>query len=334
MNERELRDRIFNTNEQDFMSLACAVFLKQYHENAVYREYCDLLKIDPDRVVTSGRFPFLPIHFFKSRKVISGNVVPEVVFESSGTTGSVNSKHYVKDPGWYEESFVKGFKYFYGNIENYCILGLLPSYLERKNASLVYMVDQLIQMSGHEKSGFYLHDTNKLYETVLQNEKSAQQTLLVGVTFALLDFAEQFQMNLKHTIIMETGGMKGRKKELTRDEIHQSLQNRLGVTGIHAEYGMTELLSQAYARSAGRFHCPPWMQVHIRAEDDPFDIRHTDNMDSGYTSGCINIIDLANRYSCSFIATDDIGRLYKDGSFEVLGRMDNSDIRGCSLMVV
>jgi hypothetical protein len=233
----------------------------------------------------------------------------------------------VKEVSLYRRSFLKAFTLFYGNVKDYCVLGLLPSYLERQHSSLVMMVDELIKLSGHPASGFYLDEHAKLSQTLQQLESKQQKTLLIGVTFGLLDFAAAFPQKLNHTIVMETGGMKGRRKELTRAEVHQQLKEALGVQKIHSEYGMTELLSQAYSNGDGRFLCPPWMKVLVRDEEDPLSIQETGR-------GILQVIDLANRYSCSFIATEDIGMVYQDGSFEVWGRMDNSDIRGCSLLVV
>ena len=257
--------------------------------------------------------------------VFSGNFVPEIVFESSGTTGIVSSKHAVKDAELYRQSYLKGFQAFYGDISEWCIIGLLPSYLERNGSSLVVMVDDLIKLSGHPQSGFYLNEFNKLGEVLGELELKKQQTLVIGVTFALLDFAEQFPMNLQYTTIMETGGMKGRRKEMIRAEVHEFLKKQFKLQKIHSEYGMTELLSQGYSKGDGVFSHVPWMKILIRDEDDPLKVS-----DEG--KGLINVIDLANLHSCSFIATDDVGKVNEDGRFEVIGRMDNSDIRGCSLM--
>jgi hypothetical protein len=257
---------------------------------------------------------------------------PEIVFESSGTTKTANSYHYVKNLELYKKCFTQCFELFYGPENEWCILALLPSYLERKNSSLVTMTEALIKRSGHSLSGFYLNEHEKLYQTLLHNEILQQPTLLIGVSFALLDFVDRYNMRLSNTVIMETGGMKGRREEITREELHEALQKKLGVRQIHSEYGMTEILSQAYSRGNGIFKCPPWMKVLIRSEDDPFSI-HTAALSTKKTeTGIINIIDLANIYSCAFIATDDVGKLYHNGSFEVLGRCDLSDIRGCSLL--
>ena len=249
----------------------------------------------------------------------------EAVFTSSGTTGTINSHHFVKDAALYVKSFVNCFEQFYGNIDEYCILGLLPSYLERTGSSLVRMVDEMIQLSGNVKSGFYLYDFEQLFQTITAQESAGKKTLLIGVTYALLDFAEQYSIPLKNTLIMETGGMKGKRAEMVRNEIHEVLKKSFSVDKIHSEYGMTELLSQAYSKGDGRFFTPAWMKVLLRKEDDPFDIGNN-------KKGIINIIDLANIHSCSFIATDDVGSINQDGSFEVLGRVDHADIRGCSLL--
>ncbi len=277
--------------------------------------------------MTPAAIPALPISFFKTHTVTSTDFTPERIFESSGTTGSINSRHLVKEGAVYRRSFQQAFRLFYGDEKDWCILGLLPSYLERQNSSLVMMVDELIRSSGHPDGGFYLTDWEKLSVTLQKLEKQQQKTLLIGVTFGLLDFAEAYPQQLQHTVVMETGGMKGRRKELTRAEVHDLLMKGLGVTAVHSEYGMTELLSQAYSNGRGRFYCPPWMKVLVRDEEDPLAVR-----ESG--TGLLQVIDLANLYSCSFIATEDVGMVYPDGSFEVWGRLDNSDIRGCSLLVV
>ncbi len=333
-NDIKIREDIFTVNDSGFESLALSVFKFQYNNNNVYRKYCQAINITIAAVNSIDKIPFLPISFFKTKQICSGDFEPTLLFESSGTTGSVNSKHFVKDHHLYEKSFLEAFNMFYGDPRRFCIIGLLPSYLERKNSSLVYMVNDLIMKSGQSKSGFYLYETDKLYNALLENEQRKQSTLLIGVTYALLDFAEKYPMQLQHTIVMETGGMKGRRQELTREEVHNHLKQQLGLAEIHSEYGMTELLSQAYSKHNGIFNSPPWMKMVLRSEDDPFEIILPNQVQGKFATGIVNIIDLANLYSCSFIATDDIGKLYKDGSFEILGRMDNSDIRGCGLMVV
>jgi hypothetical protein len=330
----DLEKRIFAAGSESFNELAIELFHFQYQNNKVYRQYCDTLNIVMANVDTVKKIPFLPIDFFKSHEVKTTLFNPEVIFESSGTTATVNSKHQVKDIGLYKKSFNTGFRKFYGDAAGKCILGLLPSYLERNNSSLVFMVDELIEQSGDALSGFYLYDLDKLHSTLLHNEILQKNTILIGVTYALLDFADKYPMQLRHTVVMETGGMKGRREELTRQQVHGLLQNNLGVSLVHSEYGMTELLSQAYSRGDGIFYCPAWMKILIREEDDPFAISQADDAQQKPVSGAINIIDLANIYSCSFIASNDVGRIYSNESFEVLGRMDNSDIRGCSLMAV
>ena len=310
------------------------MFRYQHQHNTVYRQYCDLLKIDTRTVDALHKIPFLPISFFKTHAVKTTNFEPETVFESSGTTQSGNCNHFVKDISLYRRSFMTSFERFYGPASDKCILGLLPSYLERKHSSLVWMVDELIRLSGNGLSGFYLDDHEKLHRTLLHNEILKIPTLLIGVTYALLDFAEKYPMLLRHTIIMETGGMKGRREEMTREAVHRVLQKQLGTSLVHSEYGMTELLSQAYSKGDGIFHCPAWMKVLLRNEDDPLDVFKLKEENEQPLNGVINIIDLANIYSCSFIATDDMGRLNANGSFEVLGRVDNSDMRGCSLMTI
>lgn len=329
-----MRNEIFNVTDAGFDNLALKMFLLQYEHNPVYNQYCKTLNLLPGAVNYIEDIPFLPIQFFKSREIKSTVFEPAAIFESSGTTGLVSSRHLVKDLGIYEESFLRSFELFYGNLKQYCILGLLPSYQEKGNSSLVYMVNELIKRSGSPGSGFYLNEDEKLYECIMANEKGGQKTFLIGVTYALLDFADKYPTTLKHTIVMETGGMKGRRKELTREEVHAALTQRLGINEVHSEYGMTELLSQSYAVRKGNFMSPPWMRILMRAGDDPFDISSTRTLTGNPCSGALNIIDLANIYSCSFIATDDVGKLYPDESFEVLGRMDNSDIRGCGLMIL
>lgn len=325
----EFEHKIFTAGEKGFTALALETFHFQYRHNAVYKAFVDAIHTDIAAIQLVEQIPFLPISFFKSQTVTVGDFVPEVIFESSGTTTSINSRHQVKKLAIYLESFKKGFEREYGRVEDFCILGLLPSYLERQHSSLVMMVDQLIKDSKHPQSGFYLYEHEKLADTLKEQEAKQQPTLLIGVTFGLLDFAENFHIPLKHTLIMETGGMKGRREELTRFQVHEILKASFGVDKIHSEYGMTELLSQAYSKGDGLFECPPWMKILVREEDDPFSVSSQSS-----SRGVINVIDLANIYSCSFIATDDAGRLHDNGMFEVLGRVDNSDVRGCSLMAV
>lgn len=320
-------DKVFRVKEENFEALALEVFRFQAKNNPVYSDFLRALKVEPARVSKITEIPFLPVGFFKSNQIKTTQFTPQAIFESSGTSASVNSRHFVKDLLLYEESFTKGFELAYGPINQYCIIGLLPSYLERGDSSLVYMVDKLVQLSEHPQSGFYLSEYEQLAVVLQELEKRKQPALLIGVTFALLDFAEKHSFPLQHTIVMETGGMKGRRQEMIRPEVHKILKKAFNLSVVHSEYGMTELLSQAYSKGEGVFKCPPWMKVLMRDEKDPFLIKSVG-------SGTINIIDLANIWSCSFIATDDVGKLNADGSFEVLGRVDGSDLRGCSLMVV
>ncbi len=312
---------------KQFTEVALQVFKHQFENNKVYRSFCDLLYKHPSDVTKIEDIPFLPIPFFKSHQVISSESKIQEIFTSSGTTGNITSKHFVTKISLYQQSYTKGFEYFYGNIEEYVVLALLPNYLERKGSSLVYMVNDLISKSKHTESGFYLHNLDDLAQKLIKLDKKGQKTLLIGVSFALLDLIEKHQFQLKNTIIMETGGMKGRRKELIRSELHQILQNGFGVSKIHSEYGMTELLSQAYSKGNGIFTTPPWMKVLTRDTKDALTILPPNK------TGGINVIDLANYNSCSFIATQDLGKVFEDNSFEILGRFDHSDIRGCNLMV-
>ena len=320
---------IFDINsESAFAEKALELFKFQFEENPVYRSFCDLLYKHPSDVQKLEDIPFLPIEFFKTHKVVSIKKDIQQTFTSSGTTGSVVSQHHVADLDIYKKSFQKGFAHFYGNIEDYAVLALLPSYLEREGSSLVYMVEDMIQESKQPKSGFYLNNLDALKQTLFELETSGQKTLLIGVSYALLDLVEFHQFELKHTIIMETGGMKGRRKELIKSELHRILKKGFGVDKIHSEYGMTELLSQAYSKGDGLFSTPPWMKVLVRDPEDALTILEEKK------SGGINIIDLANINSCAFIATQDLGKIHTNGTFEVLGRFDQSDIRGCNLMVL
>ncbi|WP_461640503.1 LuxE/PaaK family acyltransferase [Labilibaculum euxinus] len=315
------------TNENDFEKTALRIFQYQATNNIVYKEYLKHLKFDISTVKTLTQIPFLPIDFFKSHKVVSTTKKEQAIFTSSGTTGNLTSRHYVPDLKIYEASFTKGFEQYYGAVSDYCILALLPSYLEREGSSLIYMMEKLIKDSKHEKSGFYLHNHEELIATISDLKKQNQKILLLGVSFALLDLAEKFQLDLDDVIVMETGGMKGRRKEITREELHAFLTQRLGVEKIHSEYGMTELLSQAYSKGDSLFFTPSWMKILIRDTYDPFSYEQQGR------SGGVNVIDLANIHSCSFIETQDLGRIHADGSFEILGRFDHSDIRGCNLLV-
>ncbi|WP_395053765.1 acyl transferase [Flavobacterium sp.] len=314
-------------NNKQFEKIALKVFRFQYENNSVYKEFCELLKVEKGNVKSISEIPFLPIQFFKTHKVVSTNDAIQETFTSSGTTGMITSKHLVTDRTLYEESYRKAFSQFYGNIEDYAVLALLPSYLDREGSSLIYMVNDLISSSKNENSNFYLNNYTELISKLKQLDYSGQNVLLIGVTYALLDLIELQKFDLKNTIIMETGGMKGKRKEIIREELHDILCNGFGVSSIHSEYGMTELLSQAYSLGNGIFECPNWMQVHIRDTEDA--LNYLENT----KTGGINVIDLANINSCSFIATQDLGKKYNNNSFEVLGRFDNSDIRGCNLMV-
>ena len=324
-----MQNNIFNIQTQEeFKQVALNVFKHQFKNNKVYRSFCDLLYIHPSSINQVEEIPFLPIQFFKSRKILSSLEEVQETFTSSGTTGSITSKHFVTDINLYKESYLNGFSHFYGNIEDYVVLALLPNYLEREGSSLVFMVDDLIQKSKNSESGFYLNNIEELAKKLTELDKKGQKVLLIGVSFALLDLIETAQFNLKNSIIMETGGMKGRRKELVREELHQILQNGFGVSEIHSEYGMTELLSQGYSDGNGVFKTPPWMKILTRDTEDALTIQQI-----GKTGG-INVIDLANYNSCSFIATQDLGKVHKNGTFEIIGRFDNSDIRGCNLMVL
>ncbi|RXK62907.1 acyl transferase [Lacibacter luteus] len=320
-------NNLFQINSAVFNQAALELFSFQYKNNAVYGGFVQALNKPVGSIQTIERIPFLPISFFKTHAVKTTAFEEEQLFESSGTTQTVQSKHLVKSLKLYEDSFFNAFALQYGFVKDYCVLGLLPSYLERKHSSLVYMVQRMMDESGHPLNGFFLSNVDELAKRLIELEEQQQKTLLIGVTFGLLDFAEQYQLPLKHTIVMETGGMKGRREELTRDEVHAQLKKSFLVDKIHSEYGMTELLSQAYSKGDGIFYCPPWMKVLVREEDDPMQLKTKGK-------GALNIIDLANVYSCSFIATDDIGEVFEDGSFRVMGRIDNSDIRGCSLLAL
>jgi phenylacetate-coenzyme A ligase PaaK-like adenylate-forming protein len=315
-------------SKKEFEKITLQVFRHQYDNNVVYRQFCDFLKKDKTNVKSIREIPFLPIQFFKSHEVVSTTEPIQITFTSSGTTGSNTSKHFVTDLNYYENSYQLGFSQFYGNIEDYVVLALLPSYLEREGSSLIYMVEDLIAKSNQPESGFYLNNYDELIEKLIRLDNEGQNVILIGVTFALLDLVEQQKFNLKNTIIMETGGMKGRRKEMIREELHDTLCKGFGVPEIHSEYGMTELLSQAYSLGDGVFECPNWMQILVRDTEDA--LAYVAN---GKTGG-INVIDLANINSCSFIATQDLGKIVGNNAFEVLGRFDHSDIRGCNLMVL
>jgi phenylacetate-coenzyme A ligase PaaK-like adenylate-forming protein len=329
MGNESRKNLLFQINtEAEFLAATLDTFHFQYAYNKVYQEFCTHLNIVPQNVKRIADIPFLPIHFFKEKKIVSTTDSIAATFTSSGTTGSTTSKHFVTDISIYEESYRSAFEKFYGATSSFCILALLPSYLEREGSSLIYMVNDLINKSKHPKNGFFLNDVERLKNHLIALEASGTKTLLIGVSFALLDFCEHYQFKLKNTTVMETGGMKGRRKELIREELHVLLKTGFGVDQIHSEYGMTELLSQAYSKGNGVFNCPPWMKVLVRDTEDPFSYQ------ANGKSGGINIIDLANKNSCSFIATQDLGKKHEDGSFEILGRFDHSDIRGCNLMAL
>lgn len=313
--------------EDEFVKIALKTFQFQAKNNPVYGQYIELLNIDVNSVDSLDKIPFLPIEFFKSHKVVSSENEAKAIFTSSGTSGNLTSRHYVPDLGIYEDSFTKGFEAFYGPVKDYCILALLPSYLEREGSSLIYMMEKLIKDSGHPNSGFYLNNHEELIAHLQDLKSQSQKILLLGVSFALLELAENHQLDLDDVIVMETGGMKGRRKELTREELHAIFTYRLGVKKIHSEYGMTELLSQGYSKGDSLFETPAWMKILIRDAYDPFSYEKTGR------SGGVNVIDLANLNSCSFIETQDLGKIHADGKFEILGRFDNSDIRGCNLLV-
>ena len=327
-NKMNIPDIFKIRDASEFNSFAMELFRYQYHCNRVYRAFCDYLKKTDKNVDDIYSIPFLPIAFFKHKEVISDGLDAKLIFTSSGTTGSQTSRHLVANPGIYEQSFLKSFEKFYGPVSDYCILALLPSYLERQGSSLIYMMNTLIQKSAHPQSGFYLDDLAGLRDKLISLDRKNVRVLLVGVSYALLDLIEDNSFTLRNTIVMETGGMKGRRKEMVREELHEKLQYGFGVSEIHSEYGMTELLSQAYSKGSGIFNTPSWMKILCRDTEDPFCYQPP-----GKTGG-INVIDFANVNSCSFIATQDLGRVYENGSFEVVGRFDHSDIRGCNLMVV
>jgi phenylacetate-coenzyme A ligase PaaK-like adenylate-forming protein len=322
------KEQVFTIgNNEQFKKVALQIFRHQANNCSVYRDFIAGLNINPDKINDIPQIPFLPIEFFKSHQVLSSEKPVDVTFTSSGTTGIITSSHYVTDVGWYTESFRKAFTLFYGDISHYTVLALLPAYLERSGSSLIYMADDLIKQSENPDSGFFLYNHEELYHQLKKQQEQQKPTLLIGVTFALLDFIENYQLNFPELIVMETGGMKGRRKEMIREELHRQLCAGFGVSSIHSEYGMTELLSQAYSLGEGIFNCPPWMKIITRDTNDPVTLL------TGEKAGGINIIDLANINSCAFIATQDLGKVYADGSFEVLGRFDNSDIRGCNLLI-
>ena len=319
-------DKIFNVDDKNFEQIAFEVFRFQYINNNIYKSYCDLLKKTPSNIGDISGIPFLPISFFKSHSVMCTKKYDKV-FHSSGTTNENLSKHYVSDINIYEQSFLKNFIDNYGDPKDYVILGLLPNYMENENSSLIYMVNNLIKLSESNDSGFFLKEYDFIIEKMKSLAKENKKIILIGVSYALLDLTESKNLNFENTIIIETGGMKGRRREMIKKELHETLKERTGLKKIHSEYGMTELLSQAYSKGDGIFSCPNWMRVFIRDINDP------NFLYSNNKSGGINIIDLANINSCSFIATEDMGSLHKNGNFEIMGRIDHTDTRGCNLLV-
>jgi len=320
---------IRDVNTENFEAHTLRLFRYQYDNVRVYKQFVDLLGVKVDAVKRLVDIPYLPILFFKSHQVVANGLTAQTIFESSTTTGAIPSKHFIVDTDLYRDACVEGFEKVYGSLNDWCFLALLPSYLERGNSSLVWMVNEFMQRSQHSNNGFYLNDFDKLTEAVLHNESVGQKTMVIGVSYALLDWADSWNHRgvLKHTTIMETGGMKGRRKEMVKEELHGVLKQAFGVAEIHSEYGMTELLSQAYSTEKELYRCPSWMSVSVRDVNDPLKTIGKNE------TGVINVVDLANQYSCAFIATEDLGKVHDDGSFEVLGRMDASEMRGCNLLV-
>jgi len=322
------KDRVFTiTDEASFNEVALEIFGHQARTNIIYKNYISYLGIDINTVKKYTDIPFLPIQFFKTQHILEENMLPQITFTSSGTTGMVNSQHHVPDLDWYEQSFRKTFEIFYGDIKDIAILALLPNYLEREGSSLIYMIDDLMKASAQEESNYFLYNHEELYTVLQALNAKGTKTILIGVTYALLDFIERYSIDFPNLIVMETGGMKGKRKEMIREELHEVLCTGFGVDKIHSEYGMTELLSQGYSYGEGLFQTPPWMKILIRDTNDPLVL-----LDNKKT-GAINVIDLANYHSCAFIATQDLGKFHPDGTFEILGRFDNADIRGCNLLV-
>jgi len=332
-----LENIFYPFSDEDFEKHALALFQYQYEKNEIYRSFCNMLKVNIQNITTYTQIPFLPISFFKTHQVKTGEFEPDIEFRSSGTTGSDTSRHFVKDVKLYENSFLKSFEYFYGNPHDYCFLALLPNYLEqcsnealpqsyKKHSSLIYMINRLISGSKYAESGFYLYNHEELFEKLFTLKEKKIKTILFGVSFALLDFAEKFTGSFPDLIVFETGGMKGRRPEIVKSELHQILCNAFNVKHIHSEYGMCELLSQAYSSEQNLFATPPWMKILLRDEKDPL------HYSLSLTTGAINVIDFANLHSCAFIATDDLGKRAANGMIEILGRLDVSQIRGCNLM--
>jgi phenylacetate-coenzyme A ligase PaaK-like adenylate-forming protein len=321
-----LEDIFHPYSDLDFEKHALTLFQYQYEQNEVYRSFCNLLKINPKEITTLTQIPFLPISFFKTHQVKTGNFEHEIEFWSSGTTGTETSRHFVKNVALYERAFLHAFEYFYGDPGDYCFLALLPNYLEQKHSSLIYMMNRLISGSKYAESGFYLYNNEELFEKISTLKEKKVKTVLFGVSFALLDFAEKFTIEMPDLMVFETGGMKGRRPEMVKEELHQILCNAFGVKKIHSEYGMCELLSQAYSNGDNLFVTPPWMRLLLRDEKDPLHCTPT------LSTGAINVIDFANLYSCAFIATDDLGKRADNGMIEILGRLDAAQVRGCNLM--
>lgn len=324
----EFKKNIFNITKSTFENEALRLFHYQSKYCSVYKSYLNNLSFDVEKISRIDQIPFLPVELFKSNKIKSSNQEEDIIFESSGTTGENTSKHYVSDLNFYNKITKKGFEQFYGNLGEYVVLALLPSYLERNNSSLVFMIQEFVKLSQNDDSGFYLNDFNSLILMLKKYIGTTQKVLLIGVSFALLDLADDIGFKLSENIkVMETGGMKGRRKELIREELHSELKNGFGSKIIYSEYGMTELLSQAYLLEDGLFHSPDWMKVFAREIDDPFSIKQNGR-------GVANVVDLANVESCAFLALQDLVQINDDTTFQVLGRVDNSDVRGCNLMYI
>lgn len=327
-NKEKVYDAVFSIqNEQDFSALALDLFQIHFNENPIYKAFCKTLNINSEKINRVEDIPCLPVNIFRTKKVLLDGFQMDEYFESSGTSGSVQGKHFMYDYSLYERAFLAGFEKFYGEPEDYVFMALLPAYLERPHSSLVYMAKKLIEKSGNPLSEFYLYDHEKLHENLQEAVAQHQKIILLGVSFALLDFADKYKLDYSGLILMETGGMKGRREELTRDELHLTLQKAFPSSEIHSEYGMTELMSQSYSKRNGIFQTPPWMKIILRDISDPLSAPNNRNR------GAVNIIDLANIWSCPFLATDDMGILHEDGSFEILGRLDFSVIRGCNTMI-
>lgn len=331
----KFKEKLFHiTNSEMFVELAVELFRYQSKANPVYKKYIQQLGVKPRQVADIKQIPFLPIEFFKTHKVVSGNMPVTKTFISSGTTSVQKSRHYISDESLYKRLSVEGFEFFFGPLSEFCILALVPTVSDQPSSSLAYMINNFVKVGINFQSNFFFQNYSGLLEQLKLMSNSTKKNILFGVSYALIDFVQHNRKELKrlnltekNLIVMETGGMKGHKKEMIRTQLHKILCDTLGVTKISSEYGMTELLSQAYSKKDGIFNCPPWMKVLIRDINDPLSITTLNS------SGGINVIDLGNIHSCAFIATQDLGKLYDNGSFEVLGRFDNSDIRGCNLLI-